>query len=103
MELESALRAKGLIAEYFGYISVSNISLRQRVLRPVKQIAVKLGLMPKTMDGKKLLKRLVFGDLVEMPAEITEQHFLSYVPPDKLETARNRTHKVIYCVAKKPS
>ena len=101
MELESVLRSKGFSAEYFGYISVSEISLKQRILRPVKQMAVKLGLMPKTMVGKKLLKKLMFGDLVKMPAEITEQHLQSYVPPKKLEIARNTTHKVIYCAATK--
>ncbi len=99
MELESVLRSKGFSAEYFGYISVSEISLRQRVLRPVKRMAVKLGLMPKTMAGKKFLKKLVFGNLVVLPAEITEQHVRSYVPPEKLEIEKNTTHKVVYCVA----
>ena len=101
VELELVLRSKGFSTEYFGFISISHISIRQRILRPVKQMAVKLGLMPKTMTGKKLLKKLVFGELVEMPVEITEQHLQSYVPPEKLEIARNTTHKVIYCVAKR--
>ena len=38
------------------------------------------GLLPKTMAGKKLLKRLVFGELVPMPAEITAG-MCAYVPP----------------------
>ena len=101
VELDSALRSKGFLAEYFGYISVSDISLRQRVLRPVKRIAVTLGLMPKTMTGKKFLKKLVFGNLVVLPAEITEQHVGSYVPPEKLGIEKNTTHKVIYCAATK--
>ena len=101
VELESVLRSKGFSADCFGYSSVSEISLRQRILRPVKQMAVKFGLMPKTMAGKKLLKKLVFGGLVKMPAEITEQHRQSYVPPEKLEIATNTTHKVIYCAATK--
>ena len=101
VELESVLRSNGFSAEYFGYLSVSEISLRQRILRPAKQMAVKLGLMPKTMAGKKLLKKLVYGDLVEMPAEITEEHLQSYVPPEILRIAKNTTHKVIYCAATK--
>lgn len=101
VELESVLRSKGFSAEYFGYISVSEVSLRQRVLRPVKRLAVQLGLMPKTMAGKKFLKKLVFGNLVELPAEITESHIQSYVPPTKLVIEKNTTHKVIYCAAKK--
>lgn len=41
------------------------------MLRPVKKAVVSLGLMPKSMRGKKLLKRIVFGNLVQMLAEIT--------------------------------
>ena len=99
VELESVLRSKRFSTEYFGYISVSEVSLRQRVLRPVKRTAVKLGLMPKTMAGKKFLKKLVFGNLMELPAEITEQHVRSYVPPEKLDIEMNTTHKVVYCAA----
>jgi SAM-dependent methyltransferase len=103
VELEAVLGAKGFSSEYFGYIAVVETSLRQRILRPVKQLAVKAGLMPKTMAGKKLLKKLVFGGLVEMPAEITEQHLRSYVPPEEIEIIENATHKVIYCAAKRRS
>lgn len=99
VELESVLRSKGFSAEFFGYVSISEISLRQRVLRPVKRMAVKLGLMPKTMAGKQFLKKLVFGNLVVLPAEISEQHVRSYVPPEKLEIEKNTTHKVVYCAA----
>ena len=102
VELDSELRKKGFSAEYFAYMSVSGVSAKQRLLRPIKQFAVKLGIMPKTMAGKKLLKKLVFGKLVEMPAEFTEQHVQSYVPPEKLEIVRNSTHKVIYCAAERP-
>ncbi len=99
VELNSVLGSRGFSASYFGYISVLDVSIRQRVLRPIKQLAVKLGLMPKTMAGKKLLKKLVFGGLVAMPAEITEEHVHSYVPPEKLLVEKDSKHKVIYCAA----
>ena len=101
MELESVLNAKGFSSEYYGYMAVSETSSKQRILRPVKQMAVRFGLMPKTMAGKKLLKKLMFGGLVEMPAEVAEQHLQSYVTPEKIQIAKNTTHKVIYCAAKK--
>ena len=103
VELESVLSAKGFSSDYYGYMAVSETSSKQRILRPVKQLAVNLGLMPKTMVGKKLLKKLVFGGLVKMPAEISEQHLQSYQPPEKLEIAKNTTHKVIYCAATRSS
>ncbi len=98
-ELDAALRSAGVTAEFFGYLDVSTTSARQKILRPIKKLAVSLGLMPQTMAGKKLLKKLVFGSLVPMPAEIGDEHLESYRPPDKLAVVANTTHKVIYCAA----
>jgi len=83
----------------FGCFPVSNISWRQKLMRPVKMIVSRMGLMPKTMAGKKLLKRLVFGKLVPMPAEIRED-MAPYVEPGPLPSDRpDSGHKVIYCAA----
>ncbi|MCK4527523.1 hypothetical protein KAW18_09150 [candidate division WOR-3 bacterium] len=60
----------GFKTEFFGDTPVGDASMRQRVLRPIKKLAVMLGIMPKTTGGKKWLKRIVFGGLVEMPVEI---------------------------------
>ena len=103
VELDEVLRAKGFSSEFFGYVDVSKTSARQRILRPIKKLAVTLGLIPKTMAGKKLLKKLVFGGLAKMPAEIDDRHLESYSPPDKLAVDANTTHKVIYCAATKSS
>ena len=103
VELESVLNSKGFESAFYGYMTAVGTSVRQKRLRPIKQLAVNLGLMPKTMAGKKLLKKLVFGGLVKMPAEISEQHLQSYQPPEKLEIAKNTTHKVIYCAATRSS
>lgn len=74
--------------------------MRQKVLRPVKKLAVMLGVMPKTTGGKKWLKRIVFGGLVKMPAEITAE-ISQYIEPAKISSiAPDRMHKVIYCVAR---
>jgi hypothetical protein len=51
------------------------------------------------MNGKKLLKKLVFGGLVKMPPEI-EEGLVPYVEPTRLPISElDRTHKVIYCAA----
>jgi len=93
---------------------VDNISLRQKILRPIKKAAVMLGIMPRSMAGKKLLKRIVFGNMVKMPAEIgpqisqiaqnekdeTTSDRAPYVEPDKIPSdVANTSHKVIYCIA----
>ena len=99
VELNDLFAKYGFEAEFFGDTPVGDVSIRQRVLRPVKKLAVMLGIMPKTTGGKKWLKRIVFGGLVEMPAEITTETS-QYVEPARIPSSQPDTeHKVIYCVA----
>ena len=70
VELNDLFAKHGFKTEFFGDTPINKAPLKQRILRPVKKIAVALGIMPKSMAGKKLLKRIVFGGLVQMPAEI---------------------------------
>jgi SAM-dependent methyltransferase len=99
VELENLFSKFGFKTEFFGDTPVDKISLRQKFLRPVKKIVVSLGLMPKSMAGKKLLKRFVFGILVAMPAEIDE-NTSEYVEPNPIASdSPDIRHKVIYCAA----
>ena len=50
---------------------------------PQKKIVVSFGLMPKTMTGKKILKKIVFGNLVKMPREINS-NTAEYEEPIKI-------------------
>lgn len=102
-ELTALFRTEGFGAECFGYLPIDTLSLRQQVLRPVKRLAVNLGLMPRTMAGKRLLKRLVFGRQRPMPNEI-EEALNVYTPPVSLAgDLPDHRHKVVYCVATLPS
>lgn len=99
VELNELFSKQGFSVECFGNTPVDQVSLRQKILRPIKKMAIKFGLVPKTMGGKKLLKKLVFGGLVKMPAEIEESLF-PYVEPSRLTVSEpDRKHKVIYCAA----
>ena len=73
LELNDLFTRHGFEAEFFGDTPVESVSIRQKILRPVKKLVVVLGIMPKSMAGKKFLKKIVFGGLVEMPAEIGPQ------------------------------
>ncbi len=100
-ELGELLAAHGFDAEYFGFQDASRSSLRQRILRPIKRAAVASGLMPKTMAGKRWLKRIVFGAEVMMPAELQTPT----QPVEKLEKLTpglaDKRHKIIYCAARR--
>jgi hypothetical protein len=101
VELNELLSSVGFHVKCFGGTPVRSLSLKQKLLRPVKKIVVNLGLMPKSMAGKKILKRLVFGSMVTMPAEIT-QETSTYTPPTPIGIdSPNSQYKVIYCEAVK--
>ena len=51
----------GFKTEFFGDTPLDEVSILQKVLRPVKKFVVDFGLMPKSMAGKKFLKKIVFG------------------------------------------
>lgn len=98
-ELHELFNQYGFTNDFFGGTPIDKLSVRQKIFRPIKKLAVHLGLVPKTMDGKKFLKRLIFGRLVKMPPEIEEGMF-PYDEPVKLKDLHpDRKHKVIYCAA----
>jgi ubiquinone/menaquinone biosynthesis C-methylase UbiE len=99
IELGEVFSIHNFSAEYFGYLSVKDVSWRQRVLRPIKKMAIALRLIPKTTHGKKWLKKIIFGNLTYMPAEV-EDDAMKYQEPVSLPAGQADTeHKVIYCVA----
>lgn len=100
LELEKVLRQSGFGADFLGGTPINSLSLRQKILRPVKTIAVRLGLVPSSMAGKKLLKRLVFGGLTTMPAEI-DKDTAPFSPPTPISAAMQcLDYKVVYVTAK---
>src|SRR5690606_31524626 len=60
-ELEELFTSHGFEPKFWGSSRLDLLPLRQRISRPFKRVAVRLGLIPKTMSGKRWLKRIVFG------------------------------------------
>jgi SAM-dependent methyltransferase len=100
VELVDLFRRHGFSSHIFGHLPVSSVSWRQRLLRPAKMVAARLNLIPGTARGKQLLKRLVFGELVEMPAEIDDGMESGQAPVPLAPDQPDREHKVIYCAAR---
>lgn len=99
VEFERELARHGFSCRCWGDTPLERVSLVQRILRPVKAFAVRFHLIPSSMAGKKLLKRLVFGRLQKMPAEITDAT-APRVPPTPLPAGvPDRSHKVLFCAA----
>lgn len=99
-ELSAELGDFGFECQFFGDTPIEAVSVRQRILRPIKKIAVALDLMPKTNNSKKFLKRLIFGKLVPMPPEINANTGSSYASRPLQASQPDAHHKVIFCAAR---
>lgn len=99
VELTDLFDSHGFDVELFGSTPLGEVSTLQKLTRPLKWAAVRFGLMPKTMRGKRLLKRLIFGKPALMPAEVLPD----MGPVEALEPLPGNqpclTHKIIYCHA----
>lgn len=102
VELHRVFGSAGFKVSCFGYLDTAELSLKQKVLRPVKKLVVSLNLMPRTMRGKQILKRLVFGKPMSMPAELSPTNDAYRSPAPLPENQPDRRHKVIYCTASLP-
>jgi ubiquinone/menaquinone biosynthesis C-methylase UbiE len=101
VELTKLFEAQGFKVRLFGGTPISDVSFKQKLFRPIKKIAVNLGVMPRSMAGKKLIKHLVFGKMVKMPAEIDEYTSIYHSPTPIAKDYPDTIHKVIFCEATK--
>lgn len=92
----------GFDTALFGSAPLSQVSARQRMLRPLKALAVRAHLMPRTMAGKRRLKRLVFGRPVIMPAELDPSELNVERPVPISAHKVNRDFKVLFLRAQLP-
>ena len=100
-ELDDLLRGYGFKCSFFGGSALPPPGFKSRLMRSLKRIAVTFNLIPGSMAGKRFLKRLVFGSLVQMPVELkasgVEVEAPVAIPADRIDT----THLVLYCLAEK--
>lgn len=69
-ELADGLARHGFRVEIYGGFPVSAAGPLHKAVGFVRKIAVRLHLVPKTMKGKEWLKRLFYGQLKRIPAEL---------------------------------
>lgn len=98
-ELNQHLVEHGFSGEFYGGTALDKIGLRQKIFRPLKSLAARFGLIPGSMRGKEVLKRIVFGNLYRMPMHLDFDPKL-YDAPQKIEhLGSTPAFKVIYCKA----
>lgn len=101
VDLVRELDSHGFVPECFGIIPMDRQSIRSRAFQPVKRLAVGLDLIPKSMQARRFLKRIVFGRLQPMPRDIAllpgsavSPVFLPNDQPDSI-------HQVVLCAGRR--
>ncbi len=98
-ELFSLMSSRFSNIAFYGAFPGSTGSLKEKVVSVVKRAAVALHLIPKTMKGKEILKRVFFGKLQDLPSEI-EDGKEDYTEPISIPHALpDYNYKVIYAIA----
>ena len=98
-ELRDALESAGFTRfEFFGAFPTEAKSLKSRITGLIRKVIVGLDLMPKTLEGRERFKRMFYGELTPMPAEITEGLAeLSQLVPIA-DNEPNKGYKIIYAI-----
>jgi ubiquinone/menaquinone biosynthesis C-methylase UbiE len=95
-ELYSLLKRKFTKVKVLGAFPVSEGGIKNKIVSLIKRTAVTLHLIPKTMKGKEIFKRLFFGKLLTLPPEI-EDGQVEYSPPVAISSDQpNYQHKVLF-------
>jgi SAM-dependent methyltransferase len=99
-ELAASLRRLNFEAELYGAYPVANETARAKAVSALKRSAMTMGLMPRTMKGKEIFKRVFFGRLEPLAAEI-EDGMAEYVPLEPISAeAPDSRHKILYAVGR---
>jgi ubiquinone/menaquinone biosynthesis C-methylase UbiE len=98
-ELRDLLIASRFAPELYGAFPSSPKTGRDRAIASLRNLAIRLHLVPRTMKGKEILKRLFYGRLSNVSHEI-ENKVLSAAFLHRLSAKNHRTDfKVLYAVA----
>lgn len=100
-ELYQLLHHKFPHVELYGAFETTPGSVTSKVISFIRRMAVALRLIPKTMKGKELFKRIFFGKLVQLPPEIKDGMIQYSSPVPIAFDSPNFQYKVFYAVALK--
>jgi SAM-dependent methyltransferase len=102
-ELSAKLGAAGFRAECFGIIPMNQPTLRSRLFGPVKKLAIRLNLIPDSMQARLFLKRVVFGKLERMPPDISSYPAPATKPAPLRPDEPDSVFQVVLCAGTRPA
>ena len=98
-EIASLLRDSGFEPRVYGAFAVEAASSRDRVLAPLRHLAVRYRLIPSSMRAKSMLKRILYGKLPELG--VVRDGMADYADPVELDASAgsDSRFKNLYAVA----
>jgi ubiquinone/menaquinone biosynthesis C-methylase UbiE len=100
-ELRGLLARHGFAVEIHLAFPIARSLLRERLVSLIKRAAVATGVMPRTMRGKWFFKRVFFGPLSPIPAEVTEDMATTCRLVSAIEDRPVDDHKIIFATGRK--
>lgn len=101
-EIAALLTKTGFDARVYGGFSVEAASSRDRILGPLRHVAVRYRLIPNSMRAKAMIKRLLYGRLPALGA--VHDGMADYAEPVQLDASSGADHryKNLYAVGVAP-
>jgi len=98
-ELLDLLHQHQFQVQLSGAFPTNRETIKDDIISFLKRAAVSLDLMPKTMKGKELLKRIFFGPLQALPPEVFDG-MASYCHPVRIsEKDKASNFKILFAIA----
>ena len=102
-ELYNLTSSFGFEVKMYGSFPDHQDTTLSKVISLIKKVSVKFHLMPKTMKGKVLLKKIFMGKMVNYPEKLSDDLF-DYTPSVKIPHSKiDKIHTSIFAVCKKIS
>ena len=98
-EFRDALEARGFAVEVEGAYPVEGVGGRAWIYSSLRKLLKQLRLVPRSLRGRAILKRLAFGKLIRLPAELREG-FAAPAVRTPLKGGPATQCKVIYVTAR---
>lgn len=100
-EVASAIAGRGFSVDCFTGFPVADFSLRQKFFSPIKALAGRLGLIPRSMFLRQIIKPLVFGRPTRMPVNLSDPAVRPEPPSPVSADLPTHNFKILYCIGRK--
>lgn len=94
-ELRDLFTKNGFIVDFWLGFNDDRNTMKRLFIAKLRAIAANFGMIPKSMKGKEIFKRIFYGPLRSLPRELKDDHESEFLIPYRNEV-NIKNYKVIY-------